>query len=69
MRPLQVSGDGAYDKRKCYDAIEAHGAKATIPPRLDAVMWEEDPHKGESHPRNQNLERIDEVGRQQWKHS
>jgi IS5 family transposase len=59
----QVSGDGAYDKRKCYDAIAARGAKPTIPPRKDAVRWQEEPE----HPRNQVLEKIEEVGRQQWK--
>jgi IS5 family transposase len=63
----QVSGDGAYDKRKCYDAIAARGANATIPPRKDAVRWEDDAETGEVHPRNRTLERIDEVGRQQWK--
>jgi len=63
----QASGDGAYDKRKCYDAIAARGAKPTIPPRKDAVRWEENPETGEVHPRNQVLDRIDEVGRQQWK--
>ena len=36
------------------------------PPRKDAVRWEQ--KDGESpHPRNENLQRIDEVGRQQWK--
>jgi IS5 family transposase len=63
----QVSGDGAYDKRKCYDAIAARGAKPTIPPRKDAVLWEDDPERGAVHPRNQVLKRIEEVGRQQWK--
>ncbi len=63
----QVSADGAYDKRKCYDTLEARGVKATIPPRKDAVRWEEGSQKGTEHPRNKNLERIDEVGRQQWK--
>jgi len=57
----QVSGDGAYDKRKCYDEIGSRKAKATIPPRKDAVPWED------GHPRNQVLERIEQVGRQQWK--
>jgi IS5 family transposase len=64
----QVSGDGAYDKRKCYDQINARGAKATIPPRKDAARWDDEPKTGEVHPRNRVLERIDEVGRQQWKH-
>jgi len=63
----QVSGDGAYDKRKCYNAIAKRGAIATIPPRKDAVRWEDDPESGDVHPRNQVLEQIDEVGRQQWK--
>ncbi len=63
----QLSGDGAYDKRKCYDAIAARGAKATIPPRKNAVKWEEELETGDVHARNQTLERIDEVGRQRWK--
>jgi hypothetical protein len=63
----QVSGDGAYDKRKCYDTIAAREAKATIPPRQDAVRWEEESETGEGHPRNRALERIDQVGRQRWK--
>lgn len=41
-RPLQVSGDGAYDKRKCYEAIAARVAQATIPPRKNAMRWEEE---------------------------
>lgn len=63
----QVSGDGAYDKRKCYDAIAKRGAIATIPPRKDAVLWEDAPESGDSHPRNQVLNRMNKVGRQQWK--
>ncbi len=30
-------------------------------------MWEDNPETGEVHSRNRVLERIDEVGRQQWK--
>ena len=63
----QVSGDGAYDKRKCYDQIAARGAKATIPPRKDAARWEDHPQTGAVHPRNRVLEQIADVGRQQWK--
>src|SRR5204863_377467 len=36
----QVSADGAYDKRHCYDALAARGAKAVIPPRRDAKIWQ-----------------------------
>ncbi len=53
-----MSGDGAYDKRKCYNAIAAREASSTIPPRKDAVMWSDDPETGEVHSRNQVLERI-----------
>lgn len=63
----QVSGDGAYDKRKCYDEIAARGATPTIPPRKDATRWQDDPETGEVHPRNRILDRIEAVGRQQWK--
>ncbi len=34
----QVSTDGAYDHRHCYDEIATKGAKAVIPPRKDAVI-------------------------------
>ena len=34
---LQVSGDGAYDKHKCYETASQLRAKTTIPPRKDAV--------------------------------
>jgi hypothetical protein len=29
----QVSGDGAYDTKACYESIGQRGAKAAIPPR------------------------------------
>ena len=59
-----VSADGAYDKRKCYDAIQQRGAQGNIPPRVDAQYWTKE---GEAHQRNQNLPRIEEVGRAEWK--
>ena len=40
-RPIQhVRADGAYDKRKGYDAPEATGAKVTISPHSDAKIWQ-----------------------------
>lgn len=59
-----VSADGAYDKRKCYDAISEREAQANIPPREDAQYWDKE---GETHARNQALKRIEEVGRAEWK--
>jgi len=62
----QLSGDGAYDKEKVYKAAAAKGVgKITIPPRRDAVLWEE--NGPEPHPRNENLRRIWEDGRKEWK--
>jgi hypothetical protein len=64
----QVSGDGPYDKRKCYEEIAARRATPTIPPpRKDAVRGDEELEPGETHPRNRVLERIEIVGRKQWK--
>ena len=37
-----VTGDGAYDTRKCHDAIAARNAHAVIPPRKDAKVWKPD---------------------------
>ena len=33
-----VSGDGAYDKCKCYEKASQVGAKTSIPPRKNAVQ-------------------------------
>ena len=34
-----VTADGAYDTRKCHDAIADRGAHAIIPPRKNAKPW------------------------------
>lgn len=64
----QVSGDGAYDQRKCYDAIRCHQAKAVIPPRKGAKIWRHGNSKAQRHNRDENLRRIRKVGRKTWKH-
>ncbi len=63
----QVSGDGAYDQRQCYQKARNIGTKATIPPRKDAVIWQHGNCKATPHPRNENLIRIRQVGRKKWK--
>lgn len=62
----QLGCDGAYDKDKIYQAAAAKGVnKITIPPRRNAVVWEE---KGsEAHPRNAIMRRMAEIGRKEWK--
>ena len=67
-RPIaQVSADGAYDKRKCYEALEKTGAKVTIPPRRDAKIWQHKNCEGEPWQRDENLRAIRRVGRKRWK--
>jgi hypothetical protein len=67
-RPIhQVSADGAYDKRKCYEALEAIGATVTIPPRRDAKIWQHGNSAGEPWQRDENLRAIRRLGRKRWK--
>ncbi len=63
----QVSGDGSYDKRKCYDAIGHYQARAAIPPRKDARIWQHGNRKARPHLRDANLRQIRHVGRAAWK--
>lgn len=37
-----VTGGGAYDTRKCHDAIAARNAHAVVPPRKNAKLWKPD---------------------------
>jgi len=63
----QVSGDKAYDKRHCYEAIRARAARAAIPPQKGAHIWQHGNSKQQRHIRDENLRRIRAVGRKQWK--
>jgi hypothetical protein len=59
----QVSTDGAYDFKSCYDAIAEREARAVIPPRSNAIIWD----NGAMNARDANIRRIQEVGRKAWK--
>jgi IS5 family transposase len=63
----QVSADGAYDQRQCYDTIRGRKAKAAIPPRKGAKIWQHGNSKAERHNRDENLRRIRKAGRKAWK--
>lgn len=63
----QVSADGGYDRRICYEAIAKRGAKAAIPPRRGAKIWQHGNSKAERLARDENLRRIRQVGRAKWK--
>jgi hypothetical protein len=63
----QVTTDGAYDHRHCYNDITERRAKPVIPPRKDAVIWQHGNRKVPPHPRDENLRSIRKHGRKKWK--
>jgi hypothetical protein len=64
---VQVSGDGAYDRRICYHAIRQRQARAAIPPQHNAKIWQHGNTKADRLARDENLRRIRQVGRATWK--
>jgi IS5 family transposase len=63
----QASADGAYDSRNCYTALRERGARAAIPPRRGARIWQHGNTRGERHSRDENLRAIRRTGRAAWK--
>ncbi len=69
-RPLaSAAGDGSYDRREVYQALQEHspGVRIAIPPRRDARIWRHGNAKGPPHPRDENLRYIRRHGRRAWK--
>ena len=66
---LSCAADGAYDKRKVYDALNAHSPEVEIliPPRKHAHIWQHGNSKAERLKRDENLRYIRKHGRPQWK--
>jgi len=66
---LACAADGAYDKRKVYDALNAHSPEVDImiPPRKNAHIWQHGNSKEARLKRDENLRYIRQHGRQQWK--
>lgn len=60
-----VTADGAFDTRKCHDAIAARGAAAIIPPRKNAKPWKPDTPGAIA--RNDILHTSKRVGRTIWR--
>ncbi len=63
----QVAADGAYDSHACYDALEARGAKANIPPREGAKIKTHGNCHSPPNQRDENLRIIRKLGRKKWK--
>ena len=60
-----VTADGAYDTRKCHDAIAKRGATAIIPPRKNAKPWKEDTAGAVA--RNEALRASRRLGQAIWR--
>lgn len=60
-----VTADGAFDTRKCHDAIAARAAAAIIPPRENAKPWK--PNTAGAIARNEILRTSMRVGRTIWR--
>jgi len=63
----QISGDGAYDTKACYESIDQRGAKAAIPPRRNAKQMKCDNAHGTLAIRDANLRQIQQQGRYAWR--
>ena len=60
-----VTADGAYDTRKCHDAIAERGAHAVIPPRKNARPWKTSTAGAVA--RNEALRASKYLGRALWR--
>lgn len=65
----KFAADGAYDKRKVYDSLNAHSPEVDIliPPRKNARIWQHGNVKGPPFKRDENLRSIRKHGRKKWK--
>ncbi|AGI68574.1 IS5-family transposase [Octadecabacter antarcticus 307] len=60
-----VTADGAYDTRKCHDAIAARNAHAVIPSRKNAKLWK--PDTAGARARNEAVRSSKYLGRALWR--
>ena len=60
-----VTADGAFDTRKCHDAIVARNAAAIIPPRKNAKLWK--PDTSGAIARDEALRASKRFGRMIWR--
>ena len=66
---IHFAADGAYDKRKVYDSLNAHSPDVNIliPPRKNVRIWKHGNTKTERLKRDENLRSIRKDGRKEWK--
>jgi len=66
---LSCAADGAYDKRRVYNALDQHSpdVEILIPPRKNARIWQHGNSRKDRLKRDENLRSIRKHGRQHWK--
>jgi hypothetical protein len=66
---INFGADGAYDKRKVYDSLNAHSPDVNIliPPRKNARIWKHGNTNAARLKRDENLRSIRKDGRKEWK--
>lgn len=60
-----VTADGAYDTTAFYEAANERGARVVVPPPTTATASRKP--RARASPRNQTIERVQEIGRRAWK--
>ena len=64
---IKLGGDGAYDRKKCWDLLAKKGIQGIIPPQENAAYWVDENGELLDHERNKILKRIDATSRKEWK--
>jgi hypothetical protein len=63
----QVTGDGAYDDKKCFSWGEKNGVKIVVPPRKGAKLEQHENSKNKPKMRDILIRGIVKLGRKTWK--
>lgn len=63
----RFSGDGAYDTYETWKLLKEKGIEGIIPPQENAIYWVDEFDELLDLDRNWILEKIEEVGRKEWK--
>lgn len=60
-------GDGAYDQRKVYAALNKRAVDVVVPPRKNAKIWRHGNTSADPLPRDEAVRAIRRIGRKAWK--
>lgn len=63
----KFSGDGAYDTYEIWELLKERGIEGIIPPQENAIYWVDEFDGLLDLGRNKILEKIEEIGRAEWK--